>query len=143
MRVRLPSGRSLVYRNIRSELRAPRWAPSGDPVPTTLFDSTHGFPKTIYGGLTTENVTQATCRDLLCDALIRTPNVVLHVHDEIVAEVPEGVAADRLADLLSTMSTAPEWALNFPITVEGYSCTRYSKTPFLDSLVADAHSLFI
>ncbi|MGO9834577.1 MAG: hypothetical protein ACLP1X_10200 [Polyangiaceae bacterium] len=45
-----------------------------------------------YSGKLAENVTHAVCRDLLADALVRPDGagfeIVLHMHDETVAEVP-------------------------------------------------------
>jgi hypothetical protein len=65
-----------------------------------------------------ENVVQAICRDLLADAMLRLESagylVVLHVHDEVVCEVPHGfgdvVEFKRLAEQSS------DWAKGFWLT---------------------------
>jgi DNA polymerase len=51
-------------------------------------------------------------------------NIVLHVHDEIVAED----TPDRdLAEYLGVMRKQPYWAPDLPIAVEGWAGTRYKK----------------
>lgn len=69
--------------------------PWGAPKPTFTFTH-HGNRTRSYGGKLAENVTQAVCRDLFVDALVRLDcagfEIVLHVHDEVVAEV---LAASR------------------------------------------------
>jgi DNA polymerase len=85
-----------------------------------------------YGGKLTENIVQAICRDLLARSLIECERrglcVVLHVHDEIVVEIPAGYAKTALRELAIVMSTPPDWAEGFPIEVEGYVAERYVKS---------------
>jgi DNA polymerase len=140
--IRLPSGRVLTYQNARVEEKVPRYCQvlgiEGRKKPTVCYDNAHGFTVDLYGGKIAENVVQAICRDLLATALVRleqecfTP--VLHVHDEIVAEYPFVFGAARaLEEMATVMSTPPPWADGFPVGVEGFSCPRYSKSPFKDS----------
>ena len=73
-----------------------------------------------YGGTWTENVVQAISRDLLADAMLRIEAagypIVLHVHDEIVCEVPRVSAAPKNSPAL--MTRKPSWALTLPIAAE-------------------------
>jgi DNA polymerase len=82
-----------------------------------------------YGGKLAENVVQATCRDLLCDALLRLEThgyrVVMHIHDEVVVEHPEGQGS--LAEVESIVAEVPTWARGCPIGVEGFEARRYRK----------------
>jgi RecA-family ATPase len=80
-----------------------------------------------WHGTFAENVTQAIARDLLAAAMLRLETtgfpIVLHVHDEIVAEVL-AAEADQ-ARFLSIMTELPAWATGLPIAAEAWSAARY------------------
>jgi DNA polymerase bacteriophage-type len=144
--VRLPSGRRLLYRNARVEPRVPGYCDKlGLPPvekPTVVFDNAKGKAEVTYGGKLTENVVQAVCRDLLVAALLKCERrglpVVLHVHDEVVIEVPAAEAEGELRRLLEVMSTPPAWAEGFAVEVEGFVAERYSKGPARGAAVLKA-----
>jgi DNA polymerase I-like protein with 3'-5' exonuclease and polymerase domains len=52
---------------------------------------------------------------------------VLHVHDEIVLEVPEAHADAALARLLEVMRTPPAWADGLPLDSKAKVMRRYGK----------------
>ncbi len=119
----LPSGRPIVYNDTRI-------GSDGYGRPQASFHGTKAREHT-YGGKLTENAIQALCRDLMADALVRAEQCglrpVLHVHDEIVCEVPAGAGAEGLAVLHEIMTTLPEWAQGFPIGAAGHHGKRYRK----------------
>jgi DNA polymerase len=139
--IMLPSRRKLRYRNPRVEMQQPKWAPTGEKQRALVYDSPHGYQKTIYGGLIAENVVQGLCRDLLAHALVVLDNrypVVMHVHDEAVFEVSTGTEDLALRQACEVMSTPPWWAEGFPLRVEGFTCEHYSKAAFSTSWKCDA-----
>lgn len=121
----LPSGRELHYFE-------PARSPQGGVV--VRFQK-GGHPSFVYGGLGTENVDQAIGRDVLGCAIERTEKaiapelplgraVILHVHDELVAEVPLLFESIRVFDL---MRIRPEWAKTLPIDAEMIESPCYVK----------------
>lgn len=133
----LPSGRWIHYPLVALEDVFPSYYRSmgiiGPPKSTVTYMTAKGFRKGLYGGIITENIVQAICRDLLVDAMVKiekeNKRIVLDVHDEIVCEVPIAHAAEELKEIEKIMCIPPAWAKGFPIAVEGYVSRRYSKTP--------------
>jgi DNA polymerase len=138
LRLRLPSGRELTYRNPRIEEEEREWQGRKYIAEAVVFDSlTHGksvTPERAWGGLWLENACQATCRDLLADALVRLEDagaaVVLQCHDEIVCEADAADGDPLLERMEHIMTNPPSWAAGFPVAVEGFLTTRYGKDSF-------------
>jgi len=149
---RLPSGRTLCYPypavhsndfgqflTFKSVPDATVWATfvgqkeRGETNTTYVVDEPGNSRKwariSTYGGKLSENITQAICRDLLADAMLRVEsqgfNVVLHVHDEIVAE-GDFTEADRQR-FQALMCQVPLWAAGFPIAAGCWLSERYVK----------------
>ena len=82
-----------------------------------------------YGGKLTENAVQAIARDALVAALFKAERagypVVLHVHDELVAEVPAGFGT--VEELAALAGSNPDWLGDCPISAVGWRGTRYRK----------------
>jgi DNA polymerase len=83
-----------------------------------------------YGGKLCENVVQGFCRDLLACGMLRVEKelgypIVLHVHDEAAAELPDG--AIDLKEFETTLSKLPDWAYGMPLKAKGWVGRRYRK----------------
>jgi len=128
LQLKLPSGRKLSY---------PQPRIIGDEREQHVIFSDNGlgqfkdcrYGQGAYGGLWTENVVSGIARDLLAEAMLRIEAagypIVLHVHDEIVCEVPIGFGStDQFTHL---MTRKPYWALDLPIAAKAWSGSRYCK----------------
>lgn len=143
--IRLPSGRRLYYPDPIMAKDTPRFARLlGQTWKTDVLTylHPHGYRKEIYGGLLTENVVQAICRDLLAYHLqalsAKGYPIVGHVHDEIVIE--SDIVEHKADDIATIMSTGPEWAAGFPVAVSVFVCPWYIKEPFSSCYKVKAHN---
>ena len=120
----LPSGRVLCYPYARLEsdgvsYAKASWKPAADA---------KEWPRArLWKGLACENITQAAANDVLRHSLRQLDGVVLHVHDEIVLEVPESAADAAVKSLHDVMCTAPGWASGLPLEAEINIMRRYGK----------------
>lgn len=140
-RMVLPSGRSIWYRFAVAHKDPNRTGPNGEPrIDRRTFigkGAGVGHVRTeTHGGKLTENVTQAVARDVLFDLLMRIEaemargwpaRPVLHVHDEVVLEVPAKHAEQVLADTIGMMAVAPPWGSSLVVKGEGAIMERYGK----------------
>lgn len=79
-----------------------------------------------WSGKVAENITQATARDLLVFAMknLSQFNIVAHIHDEVVIDVPIDV---KVEDIVSIMTKKPLWADGLILNADGYECEFYQK----------------
>ena len=127
----LPSGRSLTYHNPRIIQRETPWGAMRDTAQVDTLNSVtrQWTSQIIWGGLLTENVVQATARDMMATAMmaleVKGYNVILSVHDEIISEVPDNFGS--LDEMIDIMTRVPAWAKGCPINAEGKEGKRYRK----------------
>ena len=122
LRCRLPSGRILSY-----------WGARLDNDGKICFmgqnQTTRKWEKTdTWGGKLVENIVQAYARDCLAVSLLRLDEagykITFHVHDEIIAEAPDG---SRWEDMAEIMGRPIEWAPGLLLRGDGYSTKFYMK----------------
>ena len=124
--ITLPSGRRLSYVK-------PRMLPNRFGRESLTYEGVGENKKwsriETYGPKLTENIVQATARDLLALAMLRLRNagfeIVMHIHDEAVVEVPDGISS--VDEICRIMSVAPAWAAGLPLRADGYECEFYRK----------------
>lgn len=122
--MQLPSGRKLFYAD-------PGTTPD-DRITYKEWDTGSWREAETYGGKLTENLTQAVGRDCLAFALdnLRRAGyqVVFHVHDEVIIELPDTQDADTaLQDVVRIMSIVPPWAEGLPLNAAGWHGDFFTK----------------
>jgi DNA polymerase len=123
--ITLPSGRRLAYPEAR--IGPGKFEGAAQVI---FKDNARGAWKDVRGwrGSFTENVVSGISRDLLAAAMIRLEAagyaIVLHVHDEIVAEVPIGHG--NLEGFQQLMIESPGWASGLPIAAKARISKRYA-----------------
>lgn len=121
--ITLPSGRRLAYQQ-------PRIGPGkfGDVV--TYMGQDQISKKWVriesYGGKFVENLGQAIARDLLAESLLALDaagfDIVMHVHDEVIAEGTQ--TAEAMGEI---MGQPIPWAAGLPLRADGYETKYYCK----------------
>jgi len=126
--VTLPSGRKLSYRKVRSSIRLTA-DKNGRPVKKWVFlGESDGRHKICYGGKLTENVIQATARDIFGAHLIALEDaghtVLYSSHDEAICECAPETTAEEI-ELI--MSRCPDWIEGLPVAAEARIVPHYTK----------------
>lgn len=124
--IRLPSGRRLSY--IKPRIGTNRFG--GDSITYMGVSASKKWERLeTFGGKLVENIVQAIARDLLASAMMNVASVgydiVFHVHDEIIAEAPDGQGS--VDEMCKLMSINPDWADGIPLSADGYICEYYRK----------------
>jgi DNA polymerase len=115
----LPNGMALSYPNLRYE--------AGQFV----YNTDRDYVRT-HGPRVTENVIQALARLVITDQMLDVQSlpqvdIVLQVHDEIIAIGSEVNADDTMNQILEIMRTPPEWCDDIPLDAEGGVSKIYDK----------------
>ena len=124
--IALPSGRKLCY--VKPRIQTNRFG--GDGLTYEGVGESKKWTRIeTFGGKLTENIVQATARDLLAEAMLRLRGagfeIVMHVHDEAVLEVPIGKSS--AGEVCALMAETPAWADGLPLRADGYECEFYKK----------------
>ncbi len=124
--VTLPSGRKLAY--VKPRMAVNKFGRDGLTYEGISENKKWSRIET-YGPKLVENIVQGTARDLLAEAMLRVERkvypIVMHCHDEIIAEVPEGTGS--VEEMCEVMAVRPVWADGLPLRADGYECPFYQK----------------
>ncbi len=124
--ITLPSGRKLSY--VKPRMAVNKFGRDGLTYEGIAENKKWSRIET-YGPKLVENIVQGTARDLLAEAMLRVEKkgypIVMHCHDEIIAEVPEGCGS--VDEMCEVMAVQPEWAEGLPLRADGYQCPFYQK----------------
>lgn len=127
--ITLPSGRKLAY--VKPELQPhPKFEGKNLITYMGVDQMSRKWTRlSTYGGKLVENIVQAIARDCLAESLMRLERegyrVVMHVHDEVVLEVPIGESsAEQVAEIMGEGIT---WAPGLPLRADAYETDYYRK----------------
>ena len=124
--ITLPSGRKLSY--VKPRMAVNRFGRDGLTYEGIAENKKWSRIET-YGPKLVENIVQGTARDLLAEAMLRVEKkgypIVMHCHDEIIAEVPEG--SGSVDEMCEIMAVQPTWAEGLPLRADGFECRFYKK----------------
>ncbi len=128
--IELPSGRRLAY--VKPKVVEDERYPGKEKITfQAVNDKTWQWEdEDTYGGKLVENIVQAVARDCLAHAMLTLDSmgyqIVMHVHDEIVLEVPKEDDVS-LAYVSELMGQPIPWAPGLPLRADGYECLYYQK----------------
>jgi DNA polymerase len=123
----LPSGHSLAYPSPEIKLDM-KFGKEG-----LTFKAPENTGKMLaqrtWGGTLVENLVQAIARDCLAENLLRLDAagfaIPLHVHDEVVLDVPIGESS--VEEVTEIMGQEISWAPGLPLKAAGFECEFYQK----------------
>lgn len=121
----LPSGRRLYYRDVRQG-----WDETYDRPQYTCLEPGGRHPgqrRKVTKNTLSNNLVQATARDIMATALVRADEAFLQpvmlIHDEMLVQGTKRVAGD----VQYYMEKLPSWAEGLPLTAEPVLMRRWVK----------------
>lgn len=126
----LPSGRGVAG---GAYVRRAGQQPEGNVEP--VYDILNAGPRHRFtvrgsmGPIIVSNCTQAVARDILVNGMLKADEagyeIIAHVYDEILTEVPKGFGS--VAEFERLICELPAWAAGLPLTASGWRGKRYRK----------------
>jgi DNA polymerase len=128
--LKLPSGRKLAYADPQITWRETDFGPRKTLEFMAVNSKTKKWTlERTWGGTLTENIVQATARDLMMPAMVRLEKTgykaLLMVHDEGICEKPKDTGS--IDEFVRILCERPAWAPSLPLEAKGWSGPRYRK----------------
>lgn len=127
--IELPSGRKLYYQ--QATLTTSRFGQEAVKYKGLDQETKKWWWVDSYGGKFVENIVQAIARDILAYSMQQLDKagfwLVMHVHDEAIAEVDKAKGEELLEQMCDIMGTEVPWALGLPLKADGYITDFYKK----------------
>lgn len=116
--LKLPSGNTLVYRDVRNT--------GNGSYDALVCKQGRMLRVKLYGGLLTENLVQSVARDIFALGLLEVDAqgipLVLQTHDEAVTELPEQFDTGIV---VTCLAKPPVWMPDIPLAAEASEGTNY------------------
>ncbi len=124
--VTLPSGRKLSY--VKPRMMLNKFGREGLTY-EGIGESKKWIRLETYGPKLVENIVQAASRDILAEAMLRLEkegfDIVCHVHDEVVLEVPDGKSS--VEEVNEIMAVNSVWTEGLSLKAAGFESPFYKK----------------
>lgn len=126
----LPSGRRLAYRDPQIAWRESDYGPRKTLEFWAVNSKTRKWAlERTWGGTLTENIVQASARDLMMPGMLRLEEAgyrpLLMVHDEGLAE--KKIGEGSVEEFVRILCEEPSWGRGLPIKAKGWRGPRYRK----------------
>jgi len=123
----LPSNRSIFYARPKIEIN--EWGKDAITYEGVDGETKQWKRQSAYGGMFTAHCIQGLAWDIICNGVEGAEAagypILLSVHDELIAEVPDGFGS--VDEMIEIMSRTPEWANGLPLTASGAESRYYHK----------------
>lgn len=123
----LPSGRRIAY--VKPEIGRNRFGRKSITYMGMDQKSRKWARLETWGGKLAENIVQAFARDCLAESMLRLEEkgfeIVFHVHDEVVLDVPNGTGSARM--IADEMGKPIPWAKGLHLSASAFESAYYLK----------------
>lgn len=132
--MQLPSGRLICWQRPELEMLITPWDQEklGVTVHSQNTYTRQWERNPLIGSSIFQSAVQGTARDFLANSMLVLDKngyeVINSIHDEVLLLMDEDKAEEALKnDVMTIMTTPPDWASDFPLAAEGWVSKRYKK----------------